>query len=671
MKKIVPLFLLLFCFFGRAQSEFEEGITALKAQIKNSEGSQKLMLLDSLSRYITSQRSGYNFDSITRATIELAYELDSFAIGLASTDDLIFFHANRSGTPEEGIKIFEEFKARNHEESDKRMLAKLYTNAGDAYFFSGKLEASIPVYNEAEKYALMANDSSRYAIARTYKAGAYVDQGDYATGSQLLKETALLFTKLNDTVNILMSRGSLANIYGKIGFSNEAKKERDELIRLAELTKNYYSLIPNLYNASLGAKKDGDLELALQYLTTASDYSKGMENKIPANVVVDYALLTTHSQNKDLVKAKEFYELVKNKYGNLTTIPFEGEYLHSISEYYMAIGAYDKAQKAITKKLNIYLEAKNSQGIYEGYDSQAKVSEAKGDYKTALLYSKKYNAYQDSINGVKKALGVSYYQTLYETEKRDFKIQEQATEISLLDAKNRIKSQWMLFGGIGLVALFTIIYLFRSNKFARTKQELQEQFSQDLIKEQEQERTRLARELHDSVGQKLMLLTKQTKTIGNPNMENLADNTLAEIRSISRGLYPANLERLGLTESINALVYDINSNTDLFFTEEIENVDNLLSKDAELHLYRIIQESLNNVVKHSEAKAIEMKVNKVSDGISVLVKDNGKGFDFEKKYKNLSLGLKTLYERAKILGAKIDINSQLAKGTALRLTIPI
>jgi len=170
----------------------------------------------------------------------------------------------------------------------------------------------------------------------------------------------------------------------------------------------------------------------------------------------------------------------------------------------------------------------------------------------------------------------------------------------------------------------------------------------DLINEQEKERSRLARELHDSVGQKLMLLSKQTKQLGHESMENIADSTLDEIRNISRGLHPSNLERLGLTEAINALVYSINANTDLFFTDEIENIDNILPKEDELHLYRIIQETLSNIVKHSEAKAVKMSINKTPVGINVMINDNGKGFDFQANFDN-----------------------QISNGTSMKLNIPI
>ena len=222
---------------------------------------------------------------------------------------------------------------------------------------------------------------------------------------------------------------------------------------------------------------------------------------------------------------------------------------------------------------------------------------------------------------------------------------------------------------LSLTSISVFLFYYFKNK---AEQKRNEAYTHNLIKAQEEERTRVARELHDSVGQKLMLLTKKTKSTGNQEMEKLASNTLQELRAISRGLHPATLERLGPTVAIRNMVDEVDTNTNIFFTHEIEDVDTLLSKEASLHLYRIIQEVLNNMVKHADAKAASVIIEKKENTIRTIIADNGKGFDFSEKVKTSeSLGMKTLLERTKILHSKIDIKSQINKGTTVTLTIPI
>lgn len=226
---------------------------------------------------------------------------------------------------------------------------------------------------------------------------------------------------------------------------------------------------------------------------------------------------------------------------------------------------------------------------------------------------------------------------------------------------------WVTVLSFAALGVFLLYYF--KNKAERKRNET---YTHNLIKAQEEERTRVARELHDSVGQKLMLLTKKTSTNGNQEMKSLASNTLEELRAISRGLHPAILERLGPTAAIRNMVDEVDSNTSIFFTHEIDDIDALLSREASLHLYRIIQEVLNNMVKHAEARAASVTVEKNKHAIIATIADNGKGFEISEKTKSgSSLGMKTLLERAKILHSKIDIKSQLDKGTTVTLTIPI
>ncbi|MCL6294518.1 sensor histidine kinase [Jejuia spongiicola] len=656
-----------------SQEALTNQVKELKIKISELEGGSKLKLMDSLSRLINyTNNPKLKADSIIRATIEYAYKMDSLEIAVARTSSLIFYYANRVNKPKEGINVFNDFKKKKLNISDNDILARLYTNAGDAYFFSGTIKESIPIYDEAEAYALKDNDSILYAEARTYKASAFVDMGDYATGSQLLSETAKIFTILKDTTRLIGARNTLAVVYSKMGFYEEAKKERTEVIQISKSQRDYRALIPNLFNAAIDANKNGDQVLRLKYLNESYYYNTPDESTTPRtklSSIISYALLSAYSENDSLVKAQQFFNKIQNKFSNNKPVPFEYAYRSSLADYFIAVGNYKNALTNAQMALDIHLSTNNTEGIYESYDKLTEIYSGLNDFEKAFTYTSKYNRFKDSINSIQKSRALSYYQTLYETEKRDFKIADQASQIALLDAENKINRQWMLFGGAGLLLGFLIIYLIRSRRFIASKQELQEKFSQDLLNEQEKERSRLARDLHDSVGQKLMLLSKTTQKLGDENAEKLATNTLEEVRSISRGLHPSNLERLGLTEAINALIYDINANTDLFFTDEIDNIDNALSKESELHLYRIIQETLNNIIKHSEAKAVKMKIQKTANDIQVMISDNGKGFDLESKYKNMSLGLKTLFERAKILGAKMNLDSVVNQGTKVTLTI--
>ena len=653
-----------------AQEQLKEpDINALKYYARQATGIEKLKLLDSLC-WVTRDRIDLKYDSIVKATVDYAIALDSFNIANRQAARLVWSLTNRLGKPNEGKAFFEDFDALDLPVTDNALLARFYINGGDSYYFSEDIDKAIEIYDLASEHALEAGDSILYGISKKYIADAYARMGNLVDASKMLGEVEKIYIKTKDTVRLVNTKSSRADLYSMNGFYDEARTERDEAIALAKAINYDSGLISALYNASIDNSKTDNSKTAIYNLNLALSYARNSDVKDRYVPQLLNKLLREYASVDSLDKATVILKELQEAPEYYTQGLFKDDHTRALAQYYLAKKEYSKALNYANEYYKFQIANNTIENIMGAHDLLHLVHTDMGHSDKALYHFKEATKINDSILSIERTKVLSYYQTLYETEKRDAEIASQESEIEILDSQNKIKSQWILFGGIGLFVLFLIIYLVRSRKFVKHKQRLQEQFSQDLINEQERERTRLARELHDSVGQKLMLLSKQTKSSGDSNMENLADTTLEEIRSISRGLHPSNLERLGLTESINALVYNINANTDLFFTDEIDNIDNILSKDAELHIYRIIQETLNNIVKHSEAKAVKMNINKTVNAINIEVSDNGKGFDSETKYKTISLGLKTLYERAKIIGAQIHLNSQVNSGTKITLNIP-
>jgi signal transduction histidine kinase len=222
-----------------------------------------------------------------------------------------------------------------------------------------------------------------------------------------------------------------------------------------------------------------------------------------------------------------------------------------------------------------------------------------------------------------------------------------------------------------ILSLFGITFLIWFLKQTKEKNKMQEKFSQDLLYSQETERTRIARELHDSVGQQLTLIKRKAQNSTQQEIAELTNNALEEVRSISRGLYPALLKQLGLTESIEQLVHDYDEQANLFFSLDISAINTDLSESESLNFYRIIQECLTNVVKHSNATSVNISIKKENKTIITFIDDNGKGFDMNNHKNKNSLGLKTIFERIKILNGTISVNNQQNKGTNFIFTIPV
>jgi signal transduction histidine kinase len=654
-----------------AQEQNAQNITeVLYQKIAQSEKGEKLKWMDSLSNF-TSIASNFKNDSIVRETVRLALELDSLRIAAWHTANLIFYQNNIIGNPEAGKKLFTDFIEGSKKPADNNTLAKIYLEGADSFYFVEDIKTSITYYELAELHAAKAENRRLEGLAKLYKGGSLSFIGDFSAASQTLQEAVKIFQDRKDTFNIISSRNSLSILYGQNAFFKEAKAEREEAIVLAEKIKSYGHLISFYYNAATDDRKQNNDVSRIANLKRALVANSKTNNPDfhQANILASFVI--AYSQMDSIPQAESYLSEIEKRPEIYTVERNREPYLDALKNLAFAKKEYSNAIRLGKEHLAIKRQGTHYEEIEAGEKFLADVYEATGNKEAAYVHFKEYSAMRDSIGSVQKAKGLAYYQTLYETEKRDAQIVTQKSSIALLAEKNKVKNQLLLFGGLALLLLFSVIVLARSRNAAKKRQKMQEGFSQDLIKAQEEERTRVARELHDSVGQKLMLLTKQTKSTGDLKMETLAGDTLEELRSISRGLHPATLEKLGVTAAIKSLINEVDANTNIFFTNEIDDIDNLLSKESSLHLYRILQELLNNMVKHADAKSASVTIERKKNAIEAVIMDNGKGFEFSEKFKlGTSLGMKTLMERAKIIRSTLEIKSKFNQGTTVQLVIP-
>jgi signal transduction histidine kinase len=201
---------------------------------------------------------------------------------------------------------------------------------------------------------------------------------------------------------------------------------------------------------------------------------------------------------------------------------------------------------------------------------------------------------------------------------------------------------------------------------------------------QEEERNRLARELHDdtiqaiiALKQRVQLAQKSVKDRSGKQslkeLETLAEQTIENLRRLTRALRPIYLEDLGLVTALEMLTRETSQNNQIVVDFQKTGQERRLSREIELSLYRIAQEALNNVVKHSKAAHADLKIAFDTSEIQIEVIDNGSGFTVPGSptefASNGHFGLLGIHERADLIGAKLEIESTLGGGTRLRVTL--
>ena len=203
------------------------------------------------------------------------------------------------------------------------------------------------------------------------------------------------------------------------------------------------------------------------------------------------------------------------------------------------------------------------------------------------------------------------------------------------------------------------------------------EFSQNILKN---ERKRVAKDLHDIVGQRLTFakinleMMEQADKIENPKLKNAMENIIQvgrDLKNIVSSLTPSLIENFSLTEAVRRLIDEIKLNMDTEISFSYDENSVAKNKKIELNIFRIVQESINNSLKHSDADLIEIFLKIEENEITGKISDDGKGFDTSKLYSNSTgFGLNNMRERAELLGGNLYISSIISKGTSIEFKIP-
>ena len=263
---------------------------------------------------------------------------------------------------------------------------------------------------------------------------------------------------------------------------------------------------------------------------------------------------------------------------------------------------------------------------------------------------------------------------------------EQGATLKIVVLPPFYRTWWFLLTCAALCSL--IIYAIYRRRVLKVEgaRRLQQDFSRRLINANETERRRVAGELHDSIGQSLAIIKNRVVL----SAESVTDEkvrrqlelitaqttqTISEVREISYALRPYLLDNLGLTKAVDSLLDKIAETSKLTIDSELDDVDNVFDGEAEMSIYRIIQESLSNIMKHAEASEAQVFVKKSERNLTILISDDGKGYDLNvvesRDLGDGGFGLLGISERVKMLGGTQEIESKIGGGTTVLIKIPV
>jgi two-component system, NarL family, sensor kinase len=509
------------------------------------------------------------------------------------------------------------------------------------------------------------------------------DRNDYARALEFYLAAAPKFEKANDLKGLSGDYIWIGNVFneGLHQFDKAAEYFNKSLViavKLKDSTLISYNY-NNLGQAYYFAK---NYKQALYYYTLSKSIKESLQDERGlgnaygniSNVYVD-----TEQYDSALVYNKMAFEIREkqnDKKGMATSYT-------NVANIYLKQKNYPEAFKNYEKAIQLGKEIDFKEPIIESYNGLSNYYELTGDAKQALYYFKKYKAENDSVFNSDISNQLSTLQTKYETVKKQQLIEEQQFELT--------KKQYWIYGSAGLLLLMGLLGLsyYRRNKLKQEKKlQLEVMKQQDIatkaiIHAEENERKRIAAELHDGVGQMMSAAKMNLSAIENEiifkdeaqknsfdKVIGMMDESCREVRSVSHQMMPNALLKSGLATAVREFIDKIDSRI-IKINLYAEGLNERLDADVETVLYRVIQECVNNVIKHSGANNLEISLIKDADGISATVEDNGRGFDTTDKQKFEGIGLKNISSRVAFLKGTVDFDSAPGKGTLVAIHVPI
>jgi two-component system NarL family sensor kinase len=355
--------------------------------------------------------------------------------------------------------------------------------------------------------------------------------------------------------------------------------------------------------------------------------------------------------------------------------------------YYTTANKCKEAIAAFTSALAHYQCAKLVEGEMYALQALAWAHSECGNARETFQILVKVRAIRDSIFKHETAENIARYRTLYETEKK-----EKENVTLALQVEQDARDRRMLLASFSIaILLISICFLVFYSRYKLKKQKEADQQMADqqqlrfaaVIEAEEKERKRIACDLHDGIGQtisaakiNLSLLQAEMEFASGEQRDTfekvlaLVDESCREVRNVSHSMMPNALLKWGLGTAIRNFMHRINSkvlNVDYYS----EGLDTSLDPNKEVVLYRVIQECVNNVIKHSAATKLYVALIRDEDEISVTIEDNGKGFDIHDKEKFEGIGLRNVQSRINFLNGTVEWDSTPGKGTVVIINIPL
>lgn len=611
---------------------------------------------------------------------------------------------------------------------DQATLARAYNLRAKVCSQQNQLDRANFYLKKGKALAQQLPDKTLAIELLTQLATNYKNQdGALVQAQAYLEELIALRAKTKDKRNLIADHQELAELLQQKGDYPEAQKQRLKALKLAESIQDSLQQMELLYSLGLAYRQQNQLQSSNSYLNRGLKLALMKNNTFKA-AEIQRCLGENQAQVGHPAQAQRWYQKAQQGFSSIGNDLEVGRTLVLFQQGDSSRKALSYFGKALQSQINngeilgevetrldmarIQIELKDAAGALRSiqpcvevaqtagsreqllaiWDNLAQAHALQGNFNAAYTFSNRYQHLKDSIFNLEQSRIISEMNGRFDNAALRDSLQQAEIARNRAELRQKNLLNYLLGGALlaGALIAFLLFKNYRSSVEQRVQAErmaaLEKQREADqlrsMINGEEQERKRIAQELHDGLGTLLATVKLQFNAVQNerPDIDsvksyqkadNLLDEACTEVRKISYNLMPAILQQYGLEYALQDLCEGINRSGRLEVSFIPYGLDYTFDDQTAVSVYRIVQELVKNTLRHAEASELIVQLSVEDDSLNIVVEDDGRGFDPVEKLQNPGIGLQSIQSRLALLGGKMEVESSPQAGATFTIDIPL
>ncbi len=604
-----------------------------------------------------------------------------------------------NNNPDSALLLYEQALNLSEQLNYTRGIISYYTNATYVYNLMGRYDTALILNLKSVEIARQFGDPERLAACLGNVGASYMELERHEEALETYLQVVPMYEQLGDRRRLSSIFDNLCIIYFNLNQYPKSIEYGEKSLRLSREINNVFGVISASINLAMPLNKSGQVNKSVQILTEVQALAKKTNHQ--------YAMLVSASNLGDAYIKLGNFQQAKRSYQDALVLARKLNDLVSevIAMRGLAICQYSEgqitaAESNINQSLKLAMDNNYLSHIGQAYSVLAEISLLKRDFKGNVNYSIKSDSIRTVLLNESVARNIQNVEAKYESRRKEQRIVElqQQAEIKDLTIRQSRLFNYILVGSLLALAVIALLArrtyqqkkrLFEKEsqvqavQIAKLESEKQLLASEAIIKGQEEERGRLAKDLHDGLGGmlsgvKFSLTNMKSNVVLDANSAllferslDMLDNSIAELRRVAHNMMPEVLVKFGLTEALKSYCQSVTESGIFKVNFQAVGMDDRIDSGKEIILYRITQELLNNVAKHARATEVLVQLARQNGEVTLTVEDNGSGVDVAVLQHAAGSGWTSIRSRVDYLKGKADIQGAPGQGTSVQIIIPV